>query len=163
MNRQATAVFVLLAILAGSPIAAEETKAPRSFKNYCETNTWYFSKIVALPSTLAGFERNEDSNKMQAFFKTPQGSELAYSEYEMVSVKAIEIKGDFMQVGGTDELYRVENDYTLRNTNNVLIMGAFDHRLLQIDVRNYTHGKSQALADAMKLARMVVEAWEKRK
>ena len=100
---------------------------------------------------------------MQAFFKTPEGSDLIYSEYEMIKVKAIEINGDFTRIEGTDDIFRREDDYTQRSTSTVLVMAAFESRLFQIESRNYTMGTDQALTDAITLARIILESWEKEK
>lgn len=161
MNRTRQALIILLVLAAISAHAGENSAQELAFKQYCETNLWYFAALTALPTNLPGFDLVAPSNARQAFLKTPDGSQLIYSEYEMVNIKAIELKGHFTQVDGTTEIFRREDDYTRRYTNNIVLMAAFDSRLFLVEGRNYERGTDQALVDATTLARLVLENTEK--
>jgi hypothetical protein len=156
---------MMMFIMAGALTiqAADQTESAIAFKKYCETNTWYFSKLTALPDTLPpGFNRVKPSSARQAFLTTPTGSRLIYAEYEMVNIKAIELKGNFTQVEGTAGIFRREDDYTRQYTNNIAVMAAFDSHLFLVDGCNYQRGTAQALIDATTLARWILENWGKK-
>jgi hypothetical protein len=162
MKRTQHALISLFAFVTISVHAGESSTEALAFKQYYETNLWYFAELTALPTNLPGFVLNAASNTRQAFLKTPNGSQLIYSEYKMINIKVIEMKGNFTQVDATAGIFRCEDNYTRLDTNNILLTAAFDSRLLLVEGRNYERGTDQALVDATTLARLVLENTKKK-
>src|SRR5689334_3713389 len=109
-----------------SPISSRD-----DFEKFYNQTDWYWTKHIGMPEKISGYTI-QDNDEMQVFLKTDDGARFTYDELTP-SHSFKSFKGNAKLKSITSEnkpIFEMEDDYTRRNTNHVLLIGFAGKRVM---------------------------------